>query len=143
MKGKPFGWAIFGETIVRKLAYPAAIGAAVWVIGRVSVAKGDFWAPDAYGLVMLALAMSALAVGVIRLGDGRFDTEKGKATRRNATYAAGVWLAAFALSATLVVAVAIINRLPLRLDCWGAVQSQNSSAPDTKAACATPKADKQ
>lgn len=140
MKAKPFGWSIFGESMMRKLAYPAAIGAAVWVIGRVSVAKGDFWAPDEYGLAMLSLAMSALVVAVIRLGDGRFDTEKGKATRRNATYAAGVWLAAFALSTALVVAVALINRLPPRLDCWGAVQSQNSTTPDTQAACAMPKA---
>jgi len=135
---KAFRWAIFGEAAVRKCAYPATIAASIWVIGRVSVAKGDFWAPDEYGLVMLAFAVSALAVAVIRLADGRFDSEKGKATRRSASYAAGVWLAALALSASLVVAVALINRLPRRLDCWGATRSQSPAGAATNSVCADP-----
>ena len=136
MKGDPFRWAIFGEALIRKLAYPGAIGGAVWLIGTVASARSGFWAPREYGLLMLAFALSALAVAVIRLADGRFDAEKGRATRRSASAAAAIWLAAFALSGALAFGFSLAERLPDRLPWAGELRrSQCPASTATDAAC--------
>jgi len=97
------------------VAYPFGVGVALWFIHEVATAKDGFWATSEFGLVMLAFALSSLALGVLRLGDGRFETEKGKTQRRSARYAAGVWLAAFALTAAAFFAFALLKRLPSTL----------------------------
>ena len=127
------------QSVCRALAYPFLIAVALLVIRRVATAAaGGFWHPRSYGGLMIAAALSGLALALVRLGEGRFTSEEGKSVRRNARYAAGFWLAAFVAVSGVVLLFTVLQRIPDELETpW----LKRAAPPNKPAACVEIKAD--
>lgn len=132
----PTRWLIWANVFLRTLAYPVLIGIGVAVIVRVANAdQKEFWAASSYGGVMLAAALSGVALALVRLGDGRFETEKGKSTRRNARHATTFWLAAFVVLCVMISITTLMQRIPSEIETpWLRAPSESGPADPTKAA---------
>lgn len=117
MKGPSFSRIIWLQATIRLAIYPLLLALSGWAVWRTSTAAAEtFWSLERAGSVILAAALSSIVMACIRLGDGRFETEKGKTLARNPYYAAHLWLAAFlALSGSLLL-FAALHRLPEKIE---------------------------
>lgn len=109
MKWPPYKWRLWLQGMFRFLSYPVAFSGSLWMLMTVVNASEGFWSTREYGLVAAAFAMSGLALAVIRLGDGRSETDrKGKIVRQSSIKSGTLWLSAFALIMGALLAVSLV-----------------------------------
>lgn len=113
----PVRWMIWANVVLRWMAFPTLVAGSLWVVSTVARAgKGTFWSADSYGGVMLAAALSGLALAIVRPAEGRNEKERRKSLRNNARHAGDFLLACFiALSVAITVAT-LLHRLPKELE---------------------------
>lgn len=105
-------WLVCGRVLMRLLLYPSLVAFSIWTIAGVARVGSDFRYSPVYGPIVLAAALSALMVALIRIGDGQFQVRDGKNRRLGAQYGVGLWTTSFIAISAAALAFALADRLP-------------------------------
>lgn len=113
----PVRWMIWVNVVLRWIAFPTLVASSLWVVSAVARAgEGTFWSADSYGGVMLAAALSGLALAIVRPTEGRNERERRRSLRSNARHAGVFWLACFIAVSVAITVATLLHRLPKELE---------------------------